>query len=35
MWTENGPKMKISLDLLEILHTNQFEGSEFESGIGI
>ena len=32
---KNSPKIKIWLDLLENLHTGQFEGAEYESDIGI
>ena len=31
----NGPKIKISLDLFETLHTSKFEGADHEPEIGI
>ena len=33
--TKYGPKIKISSDLLEILYTSQFEGTEYEIEIDI
>ena len=32
---KNGPNIKISLDLLENLHTSQFQGAKRDSDIGI
>ena len=32
---KNGSKIKISLDVLDNLHTGQLEGAEYESSIGI
>ena len=32
---KNGSKMKILLDLLENLHTNQFEDTEYEFEIDV
>ena len=33
--SKNGPKMKILLDLLENLHTSQFEDTEYEFEIDV
>ena len=30
---KNGSKIKILLDILDILHTSQLKGAEYESGI--
>ena len=32
---KNDSKIKISLDILDNLHTSQLEGAEYESTIGI
>ena len=32
---KNSSKIKISLDMLDKLHTSQLEGAEYESSIGI
>ena len=32
---KNGSKIKISLDILDNLHTSQLEGAGYESSIGI
>ena len=32
---KNGSKIKISLDILDNLHTSQLEGTEYQPSIGI
>ena len=32
---KNGSEIKISLDILDNLHTSQLDGAEYESSIGI